>query len=170
VAFTVRAKSRARFIKAFVRSVMRKLERKRKGLQLLLAPFSISGIVFVTLLDFDAPFLISTVIAGIVLVSASVFIFKSTQVNAAWIENDTLKIRGGFSTTIEIPLKNVQYMRYVTGERHADIQRDALFVKMRGFDEWEIPVTDKIEHLSECRLYEFIKNNFYDLPYHEQVN
>ena len=153
---------------------MSKLERQRKGLQLLLAPFPISGIAFVMLLDLDAPFLISAAIAGFVLVSASVFLFKSTQVPAAWIENDILKIRGGFSTTTEIPLINVESMRYVTGERHgnksSEIQRDALFVKMKGFDEWEIPVTDKVEHLKDCRLYEFIKNNFYDLPYHEQIN
>lgn len=153
---------------------MSKLERQRKGLQLLLAPFPISGIVFVILLDLDAPFLISAAIAGAVLILASVFLFKSTQVPAAWIENDILKIRGGFSTTTEIPLKNVESMRYVTGERHdnkyAEIQRDALFVKMNGYDEWEIPVIDQVEHLKDNRLYEFIKNNFYDLPYHEQIN
>lgn len=43
-------------------------------------------------------------------------------------------------------------------------------MKLRGFDEWEIPIADWIDHVKDGRLYKFINENFYEFPYQEQVN
>ena len=152
---------------------MIKLDRKRKGLQLLWAPFPIACAFLVTLLELDIPLIISVMIAGFILVIASILLLKSSSKPAAWIENETLTIRGGFSSSTVISLSTVESMRYITGEvlrsHGGDIQRDVLHVKMKGFSEWEIPIVDSVEHLLDRRLYLFIRDNFYDLPYQEQV-
>jgi len=150
---------------------MKKLERKRKGLELLIAPFPIAGVFLAVGMELKFPLVASFVVSGIVLVIASVLLLRSSRKPAAWIEHDVLKIRGGFSSTTEILLKDVESMRYKVGEkienRYGNFQRDSLLVKMKGYEEWDIPVTDEVEHLEGHRLYHFIKNNFYDLLFCE---
>lgn len=105
------------------------------------------------------------------LMFASVFVcllIKGRQPAAA-IKDNVLTIRGGPFSDSVIPRDKVESMHYIGGQKiktkHGVIHRDAVVVKMVGFSEWEIAITDKVDHVEDRRLYNFIRNEFYELPY-----
>ncbi len=156
---------------------MIKLERKRTGILLFLAPFTVTGTFLFAMLELEIelelgiPALAFAILTGLVFIGTTILFLKSSKKPAAWVENEVLTIAGNFSSDTVIPLSDVENMSYVTGETlRRDEPRDALHVKLKGFSNWDIPITDKLEHISDRRLYKFIKANFYDLPYHEQNN
>ncbi|WP_300426156.1 hypothetical protein [uncultured Thalassolituus sp.] len=153
---------------------MKVLERKRNGLQALFVPIAVGGFFWAILSKLSMPLAVSGFTAAIAFLIPLVMVLNSIRKPAAWIQGDTLNIRGGFSSTTRISLSSVENMRYLAGiqvnGKRGGIVRDALYVKLKGFDEWEIPIPDSIDHIKDGRLYKFINENFYELPYQEQTN
>ena len=150
------------------------LERKRNGLQALIVPIAVGGFFWALLSKLNMPLAVIGFVAGTAFLIPLVMAINSIRKPAAWIRGDTLNIRGGFSSTLEIRLSDVESMRYIAGievnGKRGGIVRDALYVKLKGFDEWEISIPDSIDHMKDGRLYKFINENFYELPYQEQAN
>ena len=145
-----------------------KLARKRKWFQTLTFPAAVGGFVWLLFRKLDIAVVVSASSASVAFLIPFFVAVKSIRKPAAWIDNGVLKIRGGFSSTTSIPLADVEAMRYEAGGKvntsRGEILRDALYVKLRDFEEWEIPVTDYFDHIEDDRLYNFINENFYELP------
>ena len=100
-----------------------------------------------------------------------IFWFKNGTKPAARIIGDTLFIRDGAFSNVSIVKGKVQSMRYETFHKRDNprnrtgnkIEMHLLVVKMSGFEEWSISITDMVELGDNMRLFNFIKNNFYDL-------
>lgn len=150
------------------------LERKRNGLQALIVPIVFGGFFWALLSKLNMPLAVSGLFAGTAFLIPLAMAINSIRKPAAWIQGDTLNIRGGFSSTTKIRLSVVENMRYIAGievnGKRGGIVVDALHVKLKGFDEWEIPILDSIDHMKDGRLYKFINENFYELPYQEHAN
>lgn len=152
------------------------LERKRNGLQALVVPIMVGGFFWELFSTLNMPLVVSGSVAGTAFLIPFIMVLKSIRKPAAWIEGNTLNIRGGFSSTTKIHLSDVESMRYQAGIKvkvnvnRGSVVIDALHVKLKGFDEWEIPISDSIDHIKDGRLYKFINENFYELPYQEQDN
>ena len=80
---------------------------------------------------------------------------------AAWIENDVLYFRTWPLSITKIARAEVEYVRYLTGYeipggRSGPRICDLLRVKLKGYSDWDIPITDDVDHLKDKRLYRFI--------------
>jgi len=104
------------------------------------------------------------------LVSLAFWLINGTK-PAAWIKNDVLHIRDGvFSqdkiekSQIESMCYEVDFHRNLAGNSSGkEVDVHIIFIKLKGFDEWRLPIKDLEEHAEKLRLYHFIKDNFYDL-------
>ena len=148
---------------------MKILSSKRSYLNLLVAPAPIVGIVLFSLLKMNVPSLYITIIMVAIIVPSLVYWFTKGRRPAATIKDDVLSIRGGLFNDITIPKNSIEYMSYVAGEKiklsRGEVPRDALRVKMDGYAEWDIAITDAVDHIDDRRLYRFINDNFYELSY-----
>jgi len=147
------------------------LKRTRKGVQWLIVPIAFGGYFGALSSTFDAPPMVRWLITGLTFLIPFVLVIKAMRKPAAWIEGETLNIRGGFSSTTQIRRSDIESMRYEAGivTARKGMVRDALYVKLTGFEEWEIPITDYVDHRKDSRLYDFINGNFYELPYQKHA-
>ena len=148
---------------------MKELSSKRGYLKLLIAPAPIAGSVLIALMETDIPVLYTGVIMATIIFPSWVYWFTKGRRPAAIIKDDVLIIRGGPFNDITIPKSKIEHMSYIADKnikiRHGEIMKDELKVKMDGYSEWEIPITDVVDHIDGKRLYGFINENFYQLPY-----
>ena len=87
---------------------------------------------------------------------------------AAWVSSDCLYIKSWPFSTTKISKTNIEYMRYETGHmrsnrKEASNEMHRLIIKMKGYEEWSIPIVDRTDHMIELRLYNFICDNFFPL-------
>jgi len=149
--------------------IMKILERKRSSMGWVMVVMPLVAVLSGILAQIGVPaaanFLASLFMFGAVFVC---LLTKGLQ-PAAKIKDNVLTIRGGLFSDSVIPRDKVESMYYIGGQKiktkHGVIHRDVVVVKMVGFSEWEIPITDKIDHVDGKRLYSFIRNEFYDLAY-----
>lgn len=91
---------------------MIKLDRKRNGFQALIVPFAVGCFFWALFSELRMPIVISGSIAGIAFLIPLIAVIESIRKPAAWIEEDILNIRGGFSSTTTIRLADVESMHY----------------------------------------------------------
>ena len=128
-------------------------------------------IVLILLAELELGIIFSLSIFLLSYLISFVFWFKNGTKPAAWIKNDKLHIRDGAFGNDVIPKNIVESMRYETGHKRAvagsrtgkKTDMHVMVIKMKGFNEWTLPIKDLIEHGTNLRLYKFIKENFYDL-------
>ena len=125
-------------------------------------------LIFLAELELGTVFSLAIILISYIVSFA--FWFKNGTKPAAWIKNDKLHIRDGAFGNDIIPKNIVESMRYETGHKRAVAGRSGentdmhvMVIKMKGFNEWTLPIKDLIEHGNNLRLYKFIKENFYDL-------
>ena len=146
------------------------LPRNRNYLQIFFA--SLSPMIFVVLIlaEFQFEWVYSLSIVILCYLASFIFWFKNGTKPAAWISKDKLHIRDGVFSTDVIQKDLLESMRYEIGHKRAvagsnaeETEMHILVIKMKGFDEWTLPIKDLIEHGPDLRLYKFIRDNFYNL-------
>lgn len=145
------------------------LTRNRNYFQIFFASLSPMILVVIILAELDLGAGLSLPILLVSYLISFIFWFKNGTKPAAWIKNDKLHIRDG-AFGVDIVHKNlVESMRYETGHKRAtagsneETDMHVMVIKMKGFDEWVLPIKDLVEHGANLRLYKFIKENFYNL-------
>ena len=65
---------------------------------------------------------------------------------------------------MSIDKKKVESIKYVTGVpitgRHGKREIHQILINMHGYDTWTIPITDRVDHINDLRLYQFLKDEF----------
>jgi len=128
-------------------------------------------VVVIILAELDLGMRLSLLILLVSYLISFVFWFKNGTKPAAWIKNDKLHIRDGAFGTDVVQKSLVESMRYEAGHKRAvvgsrsgeETDMHIMVIKMKGFNEWVLPIKDLIEHGANLRLYKFIKENFYEL-------
>lgn len=90
------------------------LKRKRNGLQVLFVPIAVGGFFWAILSKLNMPLAVSGFTAATDFLIPFVMVLNSIRKPAAWIREDTLSIRGGFSSTTEIRLSDVESILRLT--------------------------------------------------------
>lgn len=139
------------------------LARNRNYFQIFFA--SLSPIVFVVLMlaEFQFEWGYSLAIIVLCYLASSIFWFKNASKPAAWISKGKLHIRDGVFGTDVIQKDLLESMRYeisnkraIAGSNVEEAEMHILVIKMKGFDEWTLPIKDLVEHGPNLRLYKFI--------------
>ncbi|KPV93647.1 hypothetical protein AN214_04313 [Pseudoalteromonas sp. P1-9] len=147
------------------------LPRERNYIQIFMASLAPLPVVLFMGAQAEGLGAFMPIVILVVMLASFVFWFKNGTKPSAWIKAGTLYIRDGAFSEIRIPSNKVQSMRYEShhsqyiskGRTGETVPMHKLFVKMQGFQEWEIPIKDMVELGAELRLYKFIKDNFYDV-------
>ena len=147
------------------------LTRNRNYFQIFFASLSPMIVVVMILVELNLGMGLSLPILLVSYLISFIFWFKNGTKPAAWIKNDKLHIRDGAFGTDVVHKNLVESMRYETGHKRAvagsrsgeETDMHVMIIKMKGFDEWTLPIKDLVEHGANLRLYKFIKENFYNL-------
>jgi len=145
---------------------MKILKRKTGGLGLSHTTIALSILVLPIILLL--PSILTASIIAIIYIGTIYYWHKHGPINyAACIKNDTLYIKAGMFSVHEIQKSILENIRYETNHytkiRHIRYYGHRMIVNMKGYEEWEIPIFDKYEHMENLRLYNFISENFFKL-------
>ena len=149
------------------------LERKRDNVSIIAASFTpiVIAIPIILLLPRVETFI------GVAIMYLALLYFwvKNGTKPAAWVKHNTLHIRSGLFEEQKISKDLVESMRYETNHwveipKRGKVEGHRIIVKMRGFEEWEIPTIDHTEHINDMRLYKFISEKFWPLSEPVKVN
>ena len=88
---------------------------------------------------------------------------------AAWIVDDVLYFKTWPFSITKIRKHDLESITYFTGyeiphDRFGPRIVDLLRVKLKGYSDWDIPITDEVDHLREKRLLNFINQYFVKIP------
>ncbi|MEI4551495.1 hypothetical protein [Pseudoalteromonas spongiae] len=147
------------------------LPRERNYIQIFMASLAPLPVVLFMAAQAEGLGAFMLIVILVVMLASFVFWFKNGTKPSAWIKAGTLYIRDGAFSEVRIPRNKVQSMRYEShhsqyiskGRTGETVPMHKLFVKMEGFQEWEVPIKDMVELGAELRLYKFIKDNFFDV-------
>ncbi|WP_394189607.1 hypothetical protein [Pseudoalteromonas atlantica] len=146
------------------------LARNRNYFQIFFASLSPMAFVLIILAELQFEWAYSLAIIILCYLASLIFWFKNASKPAAWITKSKLHIRDGVFGTDIIHKDLLESMRYEIGHKRAvagsnaeEAEMHILVIKMKGFDEWTLPIKDLVEHGPNLRLYKFIRDNFYNL-------
>ncbi len=132
-------------------------------------------LVSILLFAVNAGGILVILVTFIACMSFLLLLFKRMTRPSALIIDGKLKIRSGLFDEHVIPKHLIEALTYETGhiqrvpdpERYKhvlEVEMHMLNVKLKGFTDWEIRITDIGNHINDLRLYKFIRDNFYSIP------